>query len=449
VIGLRPGVIATAILGLLLLFAPHQSLARPAEEVLLRIAGDDISGVSIVPSIAKRFLEEQGASSVRSVAAPPGWTMKLRGNRLDGSPVAVLIRATNSSDGFRLLRNGQADIGLSARPISSDEVRNLSALGNMAGIHASFLLARAAIVPVINHGNPLQTITIDQLRGVYAGRITDWAQLGGQSGPIHVLSREPGSASRMLFDAVVMGRDRYRRDVRTFRTYVQLQAALRTDTLAIGFSPCCQVPDAKRIRLMVGRHELAPPNNYALESGDYPIALGIRLYFSPVPAKHASEISNFVKEARSVTTQTDMIFNDFFSVAPQLLVPEFGNGVPPAYRLLARSGLRVSTTIHFRAGSTALDADNTESLYELASYLRFLHVSADKVQIVAGSDDNRSTAQNDAIARLLGDVVVAKLQQLRVNPSHVVSLGATLPLASDYTSVGRMLNRRVETWITP
>ncbi len=52
----------------------------------------------------------------------------------------------------------------------------------------------------VHAGNPVSNLTTPQVRKIYAGEITDWADLGGMQGKIRVLAREKGAASRTAFD---------------------------------------------------------------------------------------------------------------------------------------------------------------------------------------------------------------------------------------------------------
>ena len=58
---------------------------------------------------------------------------------------------------------------------------------------------------VVHSTNPVQNLTLLQLRALYSGRILDWAGVGGKAGDVLLVSREDGSGSRLLFEQRVMG----------------------------------------------------------------------------------------------------------------------------------------------------------------------------------------------------------------------------------------------------
>ena len=66
-------------------------------------------------------------------------------------------------------------------------------------------IGRDALVFIVNESNPVQSLTQQQLRDIYAGRITNWKEVGGDDATIVVLNRKAGSGTRATFEAAVFG----------------------------------------------------------------------------------------------------------------------------------------------------------------------------------------------------------------------------------------------------
>ena len=63
------------------------------------------------------------------------------------------------------------------------------------------MLFRSDGVAVItNTSNPVKELTIEQIRDIFTGKVTNWSQIGGSNGPIVVVSRETGSGTRTAFE---------------------------------------------------------------------------------------------------------------------------------------------------------------------------------------------------------------------------------------------------------
>ncbi|MGC4941393.1 substrate-binding domain-containing protein [Kribbella sp. DT2] len=116
----------------------------------------------------------------------------------------ITIAASGSRSGTRLL----ADTG-KKDPAAAEK---LIALSDGPAEEASELQSRPIAVVVfavvVNRTTDVSTLTINQLRDIYAGRLTNWKQLGGRDLPIRMVSRVgPDSGSRRTFREKVLAGD--------------------------------------------------------------------------------------------------------------------------------------------------------------------------------------------------------------------------------------------------
>ncbi len=65
-------------------------------------------------------------------------------------------------------------------------------------------VARDGIVIVVHPGSQIPALTLDDLRRVFQGGVTSWAELGGPDLPVTVVSREAGADTRLAFENLVM-----------------------------------------------------------------------------------------------------------------------------------------------------------------------------------------------------------------------------------------------------
>ncbi|HTE39531.1 MAG TPA: substrate-binding domain-containing protein [Steroidobacteraceae bacterium] len=421
-------------------------VSRQNDRVALRIAGDDILASTIVVPIARNYLERRGARAVRVAAAAAPWTTEISGRLLNGDRVAVLVRSSSTEDGFRQLADGTIDIALAGRKISPEEVRDIPSRRDTVDRTASLAMARVAVVAAVHPMNRVKTITLQQLRDIYAGKLTDWRELGGTPGEIHVFSRQMGSTDSNLFDSAVMGTAPVAQTVRQFPTFAAMREALRSDRNGIGYLAVPKGLKALGIDVR-GQVDVSPPGLYELASGDYPVS-EILLFYRRLGSEN-SEASAFFREAVSVSSRVAILSAGLSGLAPQLIFPESFASSSDAYQVLTRNSLRVSTTIRFADGSTEIDAVTGRALDALSLYLRRLQVHGDKLIHIAFSEDTGDPKENIIISERLGKIVISELRKRRVVTGDVVPLGAEEPIGSESTPVGRGLNRRVETWIRP
>ena len=109
----------------------------------------------------------------------------------------------NTHASFLNLIRGEKDVSLivTARGISRDEQQEATERGVEL---ISRPVARDAFVFIVNRNNPVQNLTIEQMKKIYLGEITNWKEVGGNDAPIHPYVREANSGSQEKMETIVM-----------------------------------------------------------------------------------------------------------------------------------------------------------------------------------------------------------------------------------------------------
>jgi len=66
-------------------------------------------------------------------------------------------------------------------------------------------IARETLVFFVNQDNPVDGLTLDQVRDIYTGKITNWKEVGGSDAPIQAYQRPKGGGSQAIMDKEIMG----------------------------------------------------------------------------------------------------------------------------------------------------------------------------------------------------------------------------------------------------
>ena len=111
--------------------------------------------------------------------------------------LAVFNRTTQS---FRNLAAGLCDILIVSEPAPEVFVE-LRAQGFK---HEIAPIATDALVFVVNADNPVDSLTLEQIRGIYTGKITNWKQVGGIDIEIEAFQRNAEAGSQVLMEKLVM-----------------------------------------------------------------------------------------------------------------------------------------------------------------------------------------------------------------------------------------------------
>ena len=115
--------------------------------------------------------------------------------------ITLAISGGGSGNGIKALNEKLCDIAMSSRDIKDSEVEQ----GKAKGVTPVRIpIAVDALVPVVHPENPVKALTIEQLRDIYAGKITNWKALGGKDDTIVVISRDTSSGTYETWVELIM-----------------------------------------------------------------------------------------------------------------------------------------------------------------------------------------------------------------------------------------------------
>ena len=111
-------------------------------------------------------------------------------------PQVILdIAAGGSVVGIEAVHEGRVDIGMASRRLKPEEAEGIE----------QHQVAADVIAMVVHESNPVEDLALDELRRIYAGEITNWAEVGGSDESILVVVRGKNSGTRGAFDTIVLG----------------------------------------------------------------------------------------------------------------------------------------------------------------------------------------------------------------------------------------------------
>lgn len=119
-----------------------------------------------------------------------------------------VVKSSQTHNSYINLIDGEADIALTARTMSSDEKEYAQDKG-VTLIETP--IALDAFIFIINPQNPVKTLTTENIQNIYTGEATDWREFGwiiesweDNPIPISPYIRNPNSGSQELMDLLVM-----------------------------------------------------------------------------------------------------------------------------------------------------------------------------------------------------------------------------------------------------
>lgn len=190
----------------------------------------------------KAFMQELAAAYERST-----------GERID-------IEGGGATKGIRDVARLEADMGGSCRYLLAGTAAELGV--------KPFPVAWDALVAIVHPSNPVQSLTLDELRAVYNGEITNWSQLGGYNAPLELAVRKGKISGVGLTLRQLVFADENKAFVATheFPSSGPLEQAIESNVNAIGVTG---ISSAQKRKVKILRLEDKEPNYANILNGEY------------------------------------------------------------------------------------------------------------------------------------------------------------------------------------
>lgn len=437
----------------------------------LSVSGSATIGEVLMPALIEGFALQRGYDAIRERTDQTHFIYKLR-NKADGALLGHFdFRVTNTDEGFADLLADEADIVMSLREIRLTENRRAqeSGLGDLTAANRSRVLALDAMVAITAPGNPVDMISPAMLARVFAGRVTNWNQLGGPDAPISMHLRDAKSGVSQALQDRLMTPAGLVLDSGILRhaSNKALTQAVTDDPFAIGISSYSETGNADVLVLTGTCGFSLRAGRVTIKTEDYPLTAPMFLY---MPARRLPKLAReFLTYTRSPSAQIVIRRAGFVDQAPEeLSINQQGDRFANAISLIGSEieldevqrmvkvlspMKRLSTSFRFRAGSSTLDAQSLSNVQQLARAIETGEYDERALKFVGFSDgqgpatSNRRIAQQRARAVLAAVKKAAETVDLDDLNISVDAFGEALPMACDDSAWGRQVNRRVEVWV--
>ena len=150
--------------------------------------------------------------------------------------VTVSYDPTGSGAGITGAADKTLDIGLSSRALKDDEKADVDGT----------TIALDGIAIIVNNASKVEDLTVDQLKQMFTGEITNWSEVGGDDGEIVLIGREAGSGTRDGFESIVDVKDscKYAQELTATGAVI---SAVKANPLAIGYASLSAVGDTVKM----------------------------------------------------------------------------------------------------------------------------------------------------------------------------------------------------------
>ncbi|MCI7145762.1 MAG: phosphate ABC transporter substrate-binding protein [Clostridiales bacterium] len=175
----------------------------------------------------------------------------------DNPDITFTYNPTGSGTGITAVSEGRCDIGLSSRDLKDEEKE--------AGLEATEL-ALDGIAVIVNSENEVSDLSLEDIKAIYTGEITNWSELGGADGEIVLIGREAGSGTRDGFESITETEEQcaYRQELTSTGDVI---TTVSNNPNAIGYASLAAVDDTVKPVSVDG----VAPSEDTISDGTYKI----------------------------------------------------------------------------------------------------------------------------------------------------------------------------------
>ena len=424
--------------------APFTGLPVDGDINLFSVQGSNTIGAELAPNLVKAWLQEKGAENIEVQNSGIENEVEVSGfYPATRTRVTVKIAAHGSGTGFKGLAAGSADIAAASRPIKDKEFNLLQPLANMRSPGSEHIIGIDGLAIIVHPDNPVSDLSVEEIAEIFSGGYSDWSEVGGKPGPIHVYARDDKSGTWDSFSGMVLGDRTLLAGAERFESNAELSDRVAADAAGIGFVGLSSVRSARLLSVSDGSAKSLLPNKLTVATEDYALARRLFMYTDDEPANEY--VKEFIDFALQDAGQKIVADTGFISQELKAVIPEFYDELPEDFRQLTSDAKRLTINFRFQEGSAKLDNKALKDLERLAD---FLHANGSAEVVLIGFGDKKKTEKrSQLLSKLRAMAVRRELVRYGIYPKNSVGYGENLPVASVNGMEGRNKNRRVEVWV--
>lgn len=435
------------------------------------IASPPDEGEAFIGEALSRFVDEKSLNLTRSLNSDGSVKYLIGGD--DGALVAdISVVPANDLSSIEALFSGTAAFTLTREAFAPDAVSRVTgmAVGDVAAFLDSRPIALDALVAQIHPDNRVNSISLAQMGDILSGRISNWAEVGGDDQPItvHVLNEDSNLSRIINRDVLAPRRLRVAASATRHEALSDLEDAVLSDPSGFVISYRSAANDAKIPSTRNACNMFSSANSFSMQTEEYPLTMTWNLYTltnQDIPDFAVSIADYLVSDQGQASAQEVGLVSLAIDQLPMsqqgerllsaMLAERVNAQTINAYRdYLAEvsTATRLSTTLRFVTGSSNLDARGLSDIRRISNLVSSGMLSRDDLIVIGFSDSVGNFGGNVNLSRNRAAVVKALILQdnigrLQDEDILAFGFGPVAPVGCNDTVEGKSLNRRVEVWI--
>jgi len=213
--------------------------------------------------------------------------------------VSIQVTGGGSGTGISALINGTTDICDASRAMKSSEIKKLKERFGTMGVEIP--CAKDGVTIYMHEDNPVDKLTMEQLKGIYSGKITNWKEVGGNNAKIIMYSRENNSGTYVFFKDMVLKGGDYAASCQNLPGTAAVVNAVSKDKNGIGYGGAGY---SKGIKICDVNGYAPTKENVA--SGKYPLSRYLYMYLRNKPSGQMKKYIDWIlgPEGQKIVAQS-------------------------------------------------------------------------------------------------------------------------------------------------
>ena len=206
----------------------------------------------------------------------------------------IAVTAGGSGVGIAALLQENTDFAMSSRAIKFKERANFREKDLPFD---EWIVALDALAVIVHNDNPVDSMTLKQLKAIYQGKITNWKQLGGNDESIVAYNRESSSGTYGFFQKKVLEGERFGK-LQSVGANGELVEKVADNTLTIAYVGIAYVDPTSVKQIKIYNPELGRsvvPSIETAVSGDYPLKRPLFFYSLQRDRKRLKPVTDFLQ----------------------------------------------------------------------------------------------------------------------------------------------------------
>ena len=256
---------------------------------VLRIAGIMLLLCAVffatAPVMAEETLSISGSTTVLPIASACAEAF------MDAHPdVDVQVSGGGSGAGIKAMGEKVVSLAMASRELKDEEKTAYPELQTVA-------VAKDGIAVIVNPENPVEALTLSEIKDIYTGTASGWQDVGGETAKIEIVGRDSASGTREFFFEKVLHKEDFTKFMLEKNSNGAVQQYVSQTPTAIGYVGMGFEDGVKVVEIKGDDGKNSKPSVETVKSGAYPLSRELYFVTAGEPEGLAKEFLDFVLSA--------------------------------------------------------------------------------------------------------------------------------------------------------